>query len=211
MRYITTHDAPRTGIPGLGDHSWHARGLCHGMDPSESDRLFFPRSTRSITAIAQAKELCGRCPVRTLCLNSALDTEARHGIWGGLTEGERRPYHEKVDKRLDYARVRAVLQGRDVHLSPTERTAVARHAYVRGWSADRLAWLLSVEHDTARDLLRDAHNHIADRDRCWDSADRKKKKNKKKAKRKKKNKNDGGVDLAELAREVRREALGEAA
>lgn len=168
MRYITTHDAPATGLRGIADHSWHSRGLCYGMDPADADELFFPRP-RDIEAIAEAKQICGRCPVRHICLDAALDAETKDGIWGGVTEAERKPWHDKIDKRLEYARVHAVFRGRDVHLSTAERAAVARHAFTRGWSAERLSQLLRVEYDWARDLLRQAHNEIADRDRYWDA------------------------------------------
>ena len=39
---------------------------------------------------AAAKSVCARCPVRNDCLNDALTSDERFGIWGGLTERERR-------------------------------------------------------------------------------------------------------------------------
>ncbi|MFK4222183.1 WhiB family transcriptional regulator [Streptomyces sp. NPDC019890] len=169
MRYITTDDAPPPTLRGIADHSWHVRGLCHGMDAEDAE-LFFPKP-RDHEAIAEAKQICGRCPVKKDCFNHALDNTIKDGIWGGLTEAERRPWHAKINKRLDYSRVRAALQGRDVHLSEPERETVTRHAYLRGWSAERLAYLLQVDLDWARDLLRNAAHAIADRDRYWDLYD----------------------------------------
>ncbi|OEV03750.1 hypothetical protein AN219_37890 [Streptomyces nanshensis] len=166
MRYITTHDAPPTGLRGIADHSWHERALCRGLDPAYADELFFPRP-RDICAITEAKQICARCPVRQTCFNAALDTDTRHGIWGGLTEDERKPWHQKIAHRLDYARVRAVFHGRDLHLSSAERSAVVRHAYARGWRAERLAALLRVDYSWARDLLLAARHEIADRTRHW--------------------------------------------
>jgi WhiB family transcriptional regulator, redox-sensing transcriptional regulator len=156
LRYITTHDAPASGIRSVGDHSWHARGACHGMDPADADRIFFP-TPRAYQAITEAKALCHSCPVRRTCLAAALDTESTTGIWGGLTEAERRRWHTKVHRRLEYARVHAALHGRDVHLSPREREAVVHQAYVRGWPASRLAAVLRVAYDWARDLLHEEH------------------------------------------------------
>ncbi|WP_446038027.1 WhiB family transcriptional regulator [Streptomyces sp. SID1121] len=170
MRYITTHDTPTPVLRGIADHSWHVRGLCHGMPAEDADRLFFPKP-RAHQAIAEAKSLCGRCPVKKDCFNHALDNELRQGIWGGLTEAERRPWHAKITKRLDYGRVRAALAGRDVHLSTLERETVIRHAYLRGWSAERLAYLLRADLDWMRDLMREAGHAIADRDRYWDLYD----------------------------------------
>ncbi|MFV0258496.1 MAG: WhiB family transcriptional regulator [Acidimicrobiales bacterium] len=37
-----------------------------------------------------AKEICGDCPVRAECREYALSVREQYGIWGGLTEGERR-------------------------------------------------------------------------------------------------------------------------
>ncbi|MFJ8676267.1 WhiB family transcriptional regulator [Streptomyces sp. NPDC093589] len=170
MRHITTNDTPPTALRGIADHSWHKRGLCHGMPSEDADELFFPKP-RDHEAIAEAKSICGRCPVRRDCFNYALDNAIKDGVWGGLTEAGRLPWHSKINKRLDYNRVRAVFQGRDVHLSEPEREAIARHAYVRGWDAERLAYTLQVGIEHARDLMRDAGHAVADRDRYWDLYD----------------------------------------
>ncbi|MET9952836.1 MULTISPECIES: WhiB family transcriptional regulator [Streptomyces] len=164
MRHITTHDAPATGLRGIADTSWHTRGACHGMDVEDADAVFFPLP-RDHEAIAEAKELCGWCPVRSDCLNYALENVLKEGIWGGLTEAERRPWHDGLPQRLDYRRVIAFFQGRDVHLTEAERQVVVDHAYVRGWRPDRLAAGLQISHKHARDLLRQAANKVLDRDR----------------------------------------------
>ncbi|MEV1011776.1 WhiB family transcriptional regulator [Streptomyces sp. NPDC049881] len=164
MRYITTNDAPRTLLRGIADISWHARARCRGMDPADADELFF-HAPRAHAAISEAKATCHSCPVRRECLGYALDNEIRDGLWGGLTERERRPWHAGINHRLDYARIRAVFAGRDVHLSDRERDVVISHAYVRGWSPQRLAHVLRLDFEWARDLLRRAANAIADRDR----------------------------------------------
>ncbi|MET9507746.1 WhiB family transcriptional regulator [Streptomyces flavidovirens] len=174
MRTITTHDAPATGLRGIGDTSWHTRGVCHGMDPEDADATFFPLP-RDHEAIAEAKELCAACPVRRDCLNYALENTLKEGIWGGLTEAERRPWHDGLPQRLDYSRVIAFFNSRDVHLTETERQAVIDHAYVRGWRPDRLASALQISHKHARDLLRQAANKVFDRDRTLGVPRRKKK------------------------------------
>jgi WhiB family transcriptional regulator, redox-sensing transcriptional regulator len=58
------------------------------MDPD----LFFPIGTAGPSAdqITHAKEVCHACPVRTPCLGWALERGVEHGIWGGMTEEERR-------------------------------------------------------------------------------------------------------------------------
>jgi len=59
------------------------QGACNGTDPA----LFFPGRGESTT---DAKAICARCPVRQECLDYALDHTERFGIWGGLSERERR-------------------------------------------------------------------------------------------------------------------------
>lgn len=170
MRHITTNDTPASILQGIADHSWQARSLCHGLPSKDIDELFF-HAARDRAAIDEAKSICRRCPVKKACFDYALDNEIRQGMWGGLTEAERRPWHAKVNKRLDYSRVKAAFEGRDVHLSDAERDAVTRHAYVRGWSPERLAHTLRLDLDWARDLMRNAAHAVADRDRYWDQAD----------------------------------------
>jgi len=63
------------------DWAWLAR--CRQSQP---DELF----VRGAAAQQKAKQLCSRCPVRTECLAEALDNEIEWGVWGGMTEAERR-------------------------------------------------------------------------------------------------------------------------
>lgn len=170
MRTITTNDAPATALRGIADTSWHHRARCHGLPHQEADRLFFPKP-RDRKAIAEARAMCARCPVKKACFDYALDNGLRQGTWGGLTEVERRPWHAKVAERLDYSRVRAAFAGRDIHLSDAERATLARHAYVRGWSPERLAHILRIDPEWAQDLLRNAAHDIADRDRYTGDVD----------------------------------------
>ncbi|MFB6988597.1 WhiB family transcriptional regulator [Streptomyces sp. NPDC056178] len=166
MRYNTTNDGPPPALRGIADRSWQARGACKDLSTARSEKLFFPRK-RDHASIAEAKRFCAQCPVKKDCFNYALDNEIRRGIWGGLTEAERSPWHAKITKRLDYSRVRAALMGRDVDLSTPERETVIRHAYLRGWNAERLAYLLQSDLNWIRDQLREAGHAITDRDRFW--------------------------------------------
>jgi WhiB family transcriptional regulator, redox-sensing transcriptional regulator len=61
---------------------WTALSACRDADP---DELF-------VTGAAQnrAKAVCMGCPVRTECLSDALDNRVEFGVWGGMTERERR-------------------------------------------------------------------------------------------------------------------------
>ncbi|MGY9065324.1 WhiB family transcriptional regulator [Streptomyces sp. CAS3] len=164
MRQITTHTAPASSLRGLSDTSWQPQGACHGMNPEDADATFFALP-RDHAATEFAKELCARCPVRTECLNYALENGIRDGVWGGLTTVERLARLRRLPDRLDYGRVAAFFDGRDVHLTQAERDVVIDHAYARGWRRDRLATALRISPEHARDLLRKAANKISDRDR----------------------------------------------
>lgn len=73
------------------DRSWQMKGLCRG----NHSYLFFPPSTverkddRERREI-KAKAICSVCPVKEDCLEFAVEIKEPYGIWGGLTETERR-------------------------------------------------------------------------------------------------------------------------
>jgi WhiB family redox-sensing transcriptional regulator len=58
--------------------------LCAETDPE----VFFPEKGGSTR---DARKVCRGCEVRAECLEFALENGIRHGIWGGLSERERRP------------------------------------------------------------------------------------------------------------------------
>lgn len=68
--------------------NWRGLVLCQGMDTN----TFFPVSSAGplLIDIIEAKRVCGRCPVQWQGLGFAADQGVDHGIWGGLTETERR-------------------------------------------------------------------------------------------------------------------------
>ncbi|MCL6423955.1 WhiB family transcriptional regulator [Brachybacterium sp. JHP9] len=63
--------------------SWQERALCAQTDPE----AFFPEKGGSTR---EAKKVCVSCDVRSECLEYALENDERFGIWGGLSERERR-------------------------------------------------------------------------------------------------------------------------
>jgi WhiB family transcriptional regulator, redox-sensing transcriptional regulator len=65
------------------DRSWQRQANCMGVDPD----LFFPERGASTR---EAKEVCRGCVVREDCLEYALANGEKFGIWGGLSERERR-------------------------------------------------------------------------------------------------------------------------
>jgi WhiB family redox-sensing transcriptional regulator len=62
---------------------WEDRALCRTV---EADLFFAPGGTQE----HRAKVVCRSCPVRWECLAYALAHRVEHGVWGGLTDRERR-------------------------------------------------------------------------------------------------------------------------
>lgn len=69
--------------------AWQERALCAQTDPE----AFFPEKGGSTR---EAKKVCTRCDVRAECLEYALAHDERFGIWGGLSERERRKLKRHV-------------------------------------------------------------------------------------------------------------------
>src|SRR5674476_809721 len=81
---------------------WRHRAACLDEDPE----LFFPigNTGPAILQIEEAKVVCRRCDVREQCLAWALESGQDHGVWGGLSEDERRT----LKRRNARARIRAL-------------------------------------------------------------------------------------------------------
>lgn len=78
--------------------AWMAHGLCREVGAD----LFFPEGRGGAVAAqtAQAKQICGGCRVRQLCLEWALETGQNTGVWGGLSEDERYSLIRKPDPTM---------------------------------------------------------------------------------------------------------------
>ena len=63
-----------------------------GVECSQVPDIFFPEdwSKGQGADILLAKQICNRCPVRMQCLEYAMTAEDEQGLWGGLTQFERR-------------------------------------------------------------------------------------------------------------------------
>jgi WhiB family transcriptional regulator, redox-sensing transcriptional regulator len=105
MSSVAQLTSPAAMIPGGGHHidrllqaagelsiidgeipaalQWQERALCAQTDPE----AFFPEKGGSVR---EAKRVCMACEVRAECLDYALAHDERFGIWGGLSERERR-------------------------------------------------------------------------------------------------------------------------
>ena len=98
----------------MWSNDWAARSACRSADP---DSLFVQGAAQN-----RAKAVCAGCPVRTECLADALDNRVEFGVWGGMTERERRAL---LRKRPDVDSWRALLEA-------------AREDYERGEGAGSL-------------------------------------------------------------------------
>ena len=80
---------------------WRSRAACLDKDPE----LFFPvgNTGPALQQIEDAKKICQSCTVKDQCLNWALDAGQDHGVWGGMSEDERRA----MKRRAARSRVRA--------------------------------------------------------------------------------------------------------
>jgi hypothetical protein len=68
--------------------------------------LFYPEPGETA---GPARQVCARCPVRQPCLEHALSNRITHGIWGGLTERERRPLQSRLVQDARRERDRAIV------------------------------------------------------------------------------------------------------
>ena len=81
---------------------WRELAACRGTDLE----VFFPG--RGETA-GPARQVCAGCPVRQACLDYAITNQITHGIWGGLTERERRALRSSWVRALRRERDRAIV------------------------------------------------------------------------------------------------------
>jgi WhiB family transcriptional regulator, redox-sensing transcriptional regulator len=93
-------DPIRLGVPGVRQPdrvgeadenplAWQTDSLCAQTDPE----AFFPEKGGSTR---DAKKICASCEVRAHCLEYALQNDERFGIWGGLSERERRKLRKRA-------------------------------------------------------------------------------------------------------------------
>jgi WhiB family transcriptional regulator, redox-sensing transcriptional regulator len=78
-----TFEQPSWEVEPTAEETWRLDALCAETDPE----AFFPEKGGSTR---EAKRVCVGCAVRSECLEFALRNDERFGIWGGLSERERR-------------------------------------------------------------------------------------------------------------------------
>lgn len=84
--------------------AWSAYGSCASADPD----LFFPGPGGDASL---ARVICRTCPVRRMCLDYAIETRQKFGVWGGMTESQRRRLRRDRD---DHPARPAALRGAPV-------------------------------------------------------------------------------------------------
>ncbi|MCX5066606.1 WhiB family transcriptional regulator [Micromonospora lupini] len=77
---------------------WRHLGVCRDEDPE----LFFPIGTTgpALLQVEQAKAVCRRCPVADQCLSWAMESGQEFGVWGGMSEEERRAAQRRGGLRI---------------------------------------------------------------------------------------------------------------
>ncbi|CCA58875.1 MULTISPECIES: WhiB family transcriptional regulator [Streptomyces] len=92
--------------------NWASLGLCRA---GNADDLFVEGAAQN-----RAKALCAGCPVRAECLAHALDERIEHGVWGGMTERERRALLKRRPTVRSWADLlRAARREHDAVLTPS--------------------------------------------------------------------------------------------
>lgn len=128
-------------LPLVERPAWFDDARCRGVDPE----LFFPTKTGPDSGW-EAKKVCAGCPVRELCLEMALERGEKYGVWGGLSERQRRRIRrsrglQRPGERSDVLEPKFLVHGTESSYSRGGcRCQVCRdgHAlYVRERKADR--------------------------------------------------------------------------
>ena len=85
-KHRSDEEIPSNNKRTVGD--WRIAGLCVQTDPE----AFFPEKGGSVR---ESKKICVSCEVKAECLTYAVDNDERFGVWGGLSERERRTLRRK--------------------------------------------------------------------------------------------------------------------
>jgi WhiB family transcriptional regulator, redox-sensing transcriptional regulator len=131
---VTARTPRHRTLPGPARFAarWRELAACRGADLN----LFFPERGESAEA---ARRVCAACPVREPCLDYAITNRITHGIWGGLSERERR-----------------ALQSRWLRTARRERDAAIAAASAAGYTKAAIGRAFGLAHTSvSRALSRD--------------------------------------------------------
>lgn len=107
--YRTSSRVSLTGIPRsvledldisrtnqIPEPPWQREAACYRLGYDN----FFPNGIEEARCkIPKAKDVCSSCPVKAECLKFAIETESVHGVWGGMTRGERKKLTDELEER----------------------------------------------------------------------------------------------------------------
>jgi WhiB family transcriptional regulator, redox-sensing transcriptional regulator len=85
---------------------WVSRALCRTIDP---DDLFVPGAAQR-----QAAVVCRHCPVMPECGAEALDNKVEFGVWGGMTERQRRALLQRHPEMVSWSKFLSEQRNRSV-------------------------------------------------------------------------------------------------
>ncbi|MGW2844406.1 WhiB family transcriptional regulator [Streptomyces sp. NPDC001274] len=141
----TTPVTGRRTTPAAADSDWRVRGACQGIDPE----LFWPKgeSHPARAQAEQAKQVCRTCQVRRQCLEWAVEAREDFGVWGGLSERERRQVHRRKARSYGQNEVSAVDQ------ILTERLDLFEDARSRGLGPGEIARELGTNVQTINNVI----------------------------------------------------------
>jgi len=125
------HRSPAASAPFAA--RWRELAACRGADLN----LFFPGRGESAES---ARRVCAACPVRQPCLDYALGNAITDGIWGGLTERERRP--------LRTPRLRAARRERDRAIAAADAGGHTQELIGRSFGLSRASVTRIVRNET---------------------------------------------------------------
>jgi len=102
-------------MAGSRDEDWRSRAACLEEDPE----LFFPigNTGPALLQIEHAKAVCRRCPVTDTCREWALASRTDDGVWGGLSEDERKTERVRRQRRASLERARLLAAAADQEAS----------------------------------------------------------------------------------------------
>jgi WhiB family redox-sensing transcriptional regulator len=109
---------------------WQDEGICAQTDPE----AFYPEKGGNTRP---AKQICASCPVKVECLEWAVENREGFGVWGGLSERERRPLLEKRHRRVQ-DNPAVVAQVLELSASGLSKLKIVAKTGVSYWTVSRI-------------------------------------------------------------------------
>lgn len=91
-RYLTLPD-------NMKSYKWQDKGNCNGKDVNMFFHDYNERGETKEERIQNAKAVCVGCPVQQECLDHAMSVPEHFGVWGGMSEDERRLLRRRIQRK----------------------------------------------------------------------------------------------------------------